>query len=199
MSKLSSTFITALCLATLTSCATTSSVSSTNSPFGGKAIEIDALPDSVKSFAGDASPMEPPSSWMAAAKDGDVDAQFIVSMMYRDKFPEVANYKNGVEVKNKEVDGFREMIRWWFMAEDENFAFADISKHPSFEYVASDFTVCPQSRDTLSWLEQSANHVHKDANGEKVFHANAEFVLGLIYFNGLCVVPDKSKGLEYHR
>ena len=195
MAKFSSIFITALCFATLTSCSTTSSVSSPNSPFGGKAIEIDALPQSVKAFTGDPSPMDPPNLWMAAAKGDDVDAQFIVSMMYRDEFPEVANYRNGVNGK-KDVDQFREMIRWWFLAEQENYAFADLSKHPSFEYVSSDFSVCPSSRDTLSWLETSANHTHKDENGNTVFHSNAEFILGLIYYNGLCVIPDKSRGVE---
>lgn len=175
-----------ICSALLAACATTSGTSSSVSASSASPSKVDlGLPKRVTHFVADTSPMPAVDLWLSAAKGGNVDAQFVASMMYRDEVAGVEHIVNG-EKSVEQADIFKEMIRWWFKAEEEHSVLADLSKHPSLQYELSVFSECPKSGDVLTWLNTAADHGLP----------NAEFVLGLMYYNGVCVDKDIQKGYE---
>ena len=142
-------------------------------------------------FVADTSPMPDVMSWIAKANDGNADAQFVVSMMYRDDIG-VSNILNGVASAEK-VDMFREMLRWRHRAEENENALAELSHRPRLERSEDDEfdgdSAAPGASEAIPWLDAAAAHGYP----------NAEFVLGLAYMNGIHVATDRAKGVELLR
>ena len=142
-------------------------------------------------FVADTSPMPDPMEWIAKANEGNVDAQFVVSMMYRDEIG-VSNILDG-KASSEKVDMFREMLRWRHRAENaenEESALADLSHRPRLGNTDGEEST-GEKKDSIAipWLETAAAHGYP----------NAEFVLGLAYYNGIDVKADRAKGVELIR
>ena len=124
---------------------------------------------------------------LKAAQKGDVPSQFIAHMMYRDRIGDVAHYDNGKKVNKKLSDAeiHREMIRWRDASVEALYDLSMLAAEPTIEFPISDkFHADANFKKGLDWLEKAA------ANG----YGNAEYVLGLVYWNGLGVAQDKDQG-----
>ena len=80
------------------------------------------------------------------------------------------------------------MIRWRDAAFDANFELAMLATNPSVVYETSPlFSDDEENQKSISWLKKAA------ARG----YGNAEYILGLVYFNGIGTKQSKKKGFEF--
>ncbi|MBO4350220.1 MAG: sel1 repeat family protein, partial [Proteobacteria bacterium] len=142
------------------------------------------------SFEADVSPMPDIATTVRSArKNSDSASMFITHMMYRDNIGDIAYYNHGkkqeTELSKEELH--REMIRWRNAAYDANFELAMLATNPSVVYETSPlFSDDDEYQKSLKWLKKAAAHGY----------GNAEYILGLVYFNGVGVKRDKKKGFE---
>lgn len=125
--------------------------------------------------------------WMQRAKQRIAAAQFVVSMMYRDNMG-VEYIEDGKVIENK-VDMKLEMNRWLGRSEEEFFILADLSHHPSLNYTGGEDLQRGDENilsEAVQWLESAAEHGY----------GNSEFVLGLMYYNGVVVERNTARGKE---
>ncbi len=146
-------------------------------------IDDDPIMVKARQFVPDTTPLPELSDWFSLANNGDVQAIFIVSMMYRDQIG-VKNIKEG-KLSKKDVDEVFEKKRWLQRASNSSDLLSELSVKPSLNF--SDENIEHKDVDkSLPWLEDMA----------KRGLPNAEFVLGLAYYNGVGVSKDTAKGLD---
>ncbi|MBQ4359715.1 MAG: SEL1-like repeat protein, partial [Proteobacteria bacterium] len=157
------------------------------------------IPLNILSFQPDTSPLPDVKPWLEKANAGNDEAQFVLSMLYRDGVMGVDNIVNG-KPSVKKANRLHEMYRWILREdedeyEDEESVFMGISLNPSLTDDPEDYhgvhkydnnETCAAQAESLKLLENIANHGY----------SNAEFVLGLIYWNGVCVPKDKARGAD---
>ncbi|MBO4350727.1 MAG: sel1 repeat family protein [Proteobacteria bacterium] len=142
------------------------------------------------SFEADETPMPDVAPIVRSArKNKDASSMFITHMMYRDRIGDVAYFDEGrrkdAELSEKKMH--REMIRWRDEAVEAGYELALLAKNPSVQYEISPlFSNDDEFKKGLNWLKKAA------ARG----YGNAEYVLGLVYFNGVGTKRDKKKGFE---
>ena len=142
------------------------------------------------SFEADTTPMpEIAATVRSARKNKYASAMFMTHMMYRDHVNDIAYYNKGrkqnTELTSKELH--REMIRWRDLSSDAGYELAILATNPSVQYEISPlFSNDDEFKSGLNWLKKAA------ARG----YGNAEYILGLVYFNGVGVKRDKKKGFE---
>ena len=125
----------------------------------------------------------------SARKNKDASSMFITHMMYRDNIGDIAWYSEGKKQDTEltETERHREMIRWRDAANDINYELAILATNPSVQYEISMFYADDDEfKKGLNWLKKAA------ANG----YGNAEYILGLVYFNGVGTKRDKKKGFQ---
>lgn len=141
-------------------------------------------------FEADTSPMpEVAATVRSARKNKDLSSMFITHMMYRDNIGNIAFYNEGKkqDAELSEISRHREMIRWRYAAADEGYELAILATSPSVQYEISPmFSNDDEFKKGLSWLKKAAAHGY----------GNAEYILGLVYFNGVGAKRDKKKGFE---
>ena len=141
-------------------------------------------------FEADTSPMpEVAATVRSARKNKDLSSMFITHMMYRDNIGDIAFYNEGKkqDAELSEISRHREMIRWRYAAADEGYELAILATSPSVQYEISPmFSNDDEFKKGLSWLKKAAAHGY----------GNAEYILGLVYFNGVGAKRDKKKGFE---
>ena len=140
-------------------------------------------------FEADNAPMPDVAPTIRAARKGDVSSQFIAHMMYRDNIGDIAQYNEGKKINRtlnlKEVH--REMIRWRDAAVEANYELAILATSPSVQYEISPlFANDDELKKGINWLKKAAAHGY----------GNAEYILGLVYFNGVGTKKDKKQGFE---
>ncbi len=148
----------------------------------------------VVNFVADKTPMPDSNPWIDAANHEDAAAQFIMQMMYLDRIGDVAHMEAGAHVDDALDDSAmkKEMMRWRKYASDQNFVYAVLASNPSLFFEASgdqdeeNVLSYEKSEDVRNWLEEAA----------KRGYGNSEYILGLIYWNGLGVTADKKKGFD---
>ena len=143
-------------------------------------------------FVADSSPMPDTSEWLQAANNGDPAASFVLHMMYRDNIGNVAHINNGEPTDDTldEKDRFREMLRWRDKTSNgDYYIYSKLARTPSLifsEYEKDDDSVVSYGdadAKARAFLEEAA----------KRGYANAEYILGLIHWNGMGVAVDKNK------
>ncbi len=124
--------------------------------------------------------------WLKKAIQNVEAAQFVVSMMYRDDIG-VDNIEEG-KVVDRKVNMHREMNRWLGRSEEASFVLADLAHHPSLNYNGDEQLKGDEAElaEAVNWLETAANYGY----------GNSEFILGLMYYNGVVVERDKKRGRE---
>ena len=140
-------------------------------------------------FEADNAPMPDVASTIRAARKGDVSSQFIAHMMYRDNIGDIAQYDAGKKIDNKltSKEMHREMIRWRDAAVEANYELAILASNPSVQYEISPlFSNDDEFKKGINWLKKAAAHGY----------GNAEYILGLVYFNGVGIKKDKKQGFE---
>ena len=141
-------------------------------------------------FKADTTPMPDISATVSSArKNKDASSMFITHMMYRDNIGDIAYYNNGKKQENElsEKELHREMIRWRDAAFEANYELAILATAPSVQYEVSPFfSDDAEFKKGMNWLKDAA------ARG----YGNAEYVLGLVYFNGVGINRNKEKGFE---
>ena len=125
----------------------------------------------------------------SAQKNKDASSMFIAHMMYRDKIGDITYYNKGkkqeTELSEKELH--REMIRWRDASFDANYELAILATGPSIQYETSPFySNDNEFKNGMNWLIEAAAHGY----------GNAEYILGLVYFNGIGTKSNKEKGFE---
>ena len=137
-------------------------------------------------FSPDTSSMPDIMPYFEAALHDDVDAQFIVSLLYLDKI-KVDNIIEG-KLSSQNADMHLEHSRWRMILDRSDYLLTDLAHNPSLSYIPAEFTHCSQNqcKPALDWLETAAAHGYK----------NAEFILGMLYFNGVAVDKDQTKGTD---
>ena len=142
-------------------------------------------------FQADTSPMPDVTPTVRSArKNKDASSMFITHMMYRDGVGDIAYYNDGRKQAEKLPAKalHREMIRWRDEAIEANYELAILAKSPSVQYEISPlFSNDEEFKKGLNWLKKAAAHGY----------GNAEYVLGLVYFNGVGTKRDKKKGFEH--
>lgn len=141
-------------------------------------------------FEAETTPMpEVAATVRSARKNKDLSSMFITHMMYRDNIGDIAFYNEGKkqDAELSEISRHREMIRWRYAAADEGYELAILATSPSVQYEISPmFSNDDEFKKGLSWLKKAAAHGY----------GNAEYILGLVYFNGVGAKRDKKKGFE---
>ena len=141
-------------------------------------------------FEADTSPMPDVASIVRSArKTKDASSMFITHMMYRDNIGDIAYYDVGKKQDTALSKGarHREMIRWREAASDATYELALLATSPSVQYEISPmFSNDDEFKKGLNWLKKAAAHGY----------GNAEYILGLVYFNGVGAKRDKKKGFE---
>ncbi len=141
-------------------------------------------------FTPDTSPMPDIAATVRSArKTNDPSSMFITHMMYRDHIADIAYYNEGKK-QNAELSPtaqHREMIRWRDEAAEASYELAILATSPSVQYEISPlFAKDDEFKKGFNWLQKAAAHGY----------GNAEFILGLVYFNGVGTKKDKAKGYE---
>ena len=140
-------------------------------------------------FTPDASPMPDAQTYMDAAVQGDAAAQFILQMMYRDKIGNIVYWDNHNKKSDilSDEDIHREMIRWRDISVESGNELALLSADPSIIYELSPLFSADDTFNTeLNWLHEAA----------KRGFGNAEYILGLVYWDGIGVDKNQAKGYE---
>ena len=141
-------------------------------------------------FEPDNSPMPDVAATVRSArKTKDASSMFITHMMYRDHVGDIAYYNNGKkqETELSPEEQHREMIRWRDAAFEANYELAILATTPSVQYEISPmFSDDDEFKKGLKYLKKAAAHGY----------GNAEYILGLIHFNGVGAKRDKKKGFE---
>ena len=141
-------------------------------------------------FEADANPMlDIAATVRSARKNEEASSMFITHMMYRDHIGDIDWYKEG-----KKQDAalspqaqHREMIRWRDAASEASYELAILATSPSVQYEISPmFANDDEFKKGVNWLKKAAAHGY----------GNAEYILGLVYFNGIGVKKDKKQGFE---
>ncbi len=136
-------------------------------------------------FTADTAPLPSPDPWIEAANNGDHEAQFVLSMMYRENLSSVDHIQNG-EPSDDAVDMEHEMYRWLGESIDYGCYLSEITQHPTLEYVIAAHDKNKDYSKAINWLEEAAKRGLR----------NSEFVLGILYYNGAGVAQNKEKGQE---
>ncbi len=153
-------------------------------------------------FVADSTPMPDTSEWLTAANNGDDAAAFVVHMMYRDKIGNVAHIKDGIVTDETldENDIFREMIRWRSKepSGDLLFVYTKLAITPSliFSDYLKEAAGDDGSESQYSYGEATTKARAFLEEAAKRGYGNAEYLLGLIHWNGLGVAVDKTKAFE---
>ena len=141
-------------------------------------------------FTPDTTPMPDIAATVRSArKNKDNSSMFITHMLYRDHIGDINFYNDGrkqtTELSAKNYH--REMIRWRDEAYEASYELAILATSPSVQYQISPmFSNDDELKKGLNWLKKAADHGY----------GNAEYILGLVYFNGLGTKKDKNKGFE---
>ena len=141
-------------------------------------------------FDADTTPMPDVAATVQSARENkDSASMFITHMLYRDNIGDIAYYNDGKKQADalSPIEMHREMIRWRDEAYEANYELALLARSPSVQYEISPlFANNDEFKKGLNWLKNAAAHGY----------GNAEYVLGLVYFNGVGVKRDKQKGFE---
>ncbi len=135
--------------------------------------------------------------------EGADDAQtamFILAMMYRilDNHPDafdLSPYRQTIIEKDYDFVEYhtveREMFRWFIMLDGESSVLGDLFKSPTLVYQMPASLSCPDDhgKAAVEWLEQAAARGYEDA----------EYLLAIIYLNGVFGDENKEKGVNYMR
>ncbi len=142
--------------------------------------------------------------WINAALNGDETGMFILAMMYRinSRIKDDAIFKLSGErtvkkecafrddyeqVVHEDHDSFHEMLRWIIKLEDESSAFSELLKSPTLIYHLPKSLNVPKDggAEAFKWLENMASHEFADA----------EYLLAILYLNGVMTDVDIEKGV----
>ncbi|MBQ9395856.1 MAG: sel1 repeat family protein, partial [Proteobacteria bacterium] len=141
-------------------------------------------------FEADTTPMPDVAATVRSArKNEDASSMFITHMMYRDHIGDIDLYKDGKKQGNalSSEEQHREMIRWRDKAAEASYELAILATSPSVQYEISPmFANDDEFKKGLNWLKKAAAHGF----------GNAEYILGLVYFNGIGMKKDKKQGFE---
>lgn len=175
------TFRTSIFLAALLPMLLSGCAGTTNAPNSAAQIEkIDFVPDPT--------PMPDSMQWIAKAKDKEPAAMFILSMMYRDNIGGVDHLKEG-QPTNNTLSAFemkRERVHYQSEISGQHLLASFVS-NPTLFYTTPDFLETSDAdKDAIAWLEEAA----------KRGYGNAEYVLGMMYWNGVAVPADKARAFE---
>ncbi len=156
--------------------------------------------------------------WIKAASKGDDTGMFILAMMYRINQRQEKNnlepafdfskYKNNLIEKpfehctdftdeskkecyvynSKRNPNFIETIRWTIKLEKSHSIFADFFKNPKLVYQIPQKLIIPDDHCAAAWqwLEETAKRGYPDA----------EYLLAIVYLNGIFTDVNKEKGLH---
>ena len=143
-------------------------------------------------FEPDSTPLPDLTHWIDEANNSEPVAEFVLHMMYRDNIGDVSHYVDGkkVETQLDASDMHKEMIRWQSKVDEHEFAYAGLVIEPSLFYEMGEETrFGDNEQKARDYLEETA----------KRGYANAEYILGMIYWNGLGVEKNTQKGYELIR
>ena len=142
-------------------------------------------------FTPDSSPMPDSQSWIDKAIAGNHSAIFVLHMMYRDDIGNAKHLENGVATDNTLNAGEmrHERVRWLNRVADEHMLSSFVRSPTLFYQIPDLLETDDNDKEAITWLEEAA----------KRGYGNAEYVLGLFYWNGIIVPADKSKGFELIR
>ena len=147
-------------------------------------------------FTPDTTPMPWIDSYEEAAHDGDVAAQFIMHMMFREMM-----YNDDLNTSETDSDSLKhpwyellswnellmEMIRWRDNLNESGDELGRLATEPSIIFeISPQFSVNDTYRKEMDWLVEAANHGY----------GNSEYILGLVYWNGIGVEKDQAKAYE---
>ena len=149
--------------------------------------EVDSI-----DFVPETEPMPDWDEWVARANAGDLAGEFVVHVMYRDKWKELVGYQAGypVDFRLNDHQMHIEKMRWIYRS--NRYFLTHLVQEPIF--ILKPFSSGDQrfwndslnhdfSDEVIEWLEEAA----------KRGYGHAEYLLGLIYWNGLQVEQDKEK------
>lgn len=142
-------------------------------------------------FTPDPSPMPDCQSWLDKANAKDPAAMFIMHMMYRDKLCGVEHIADGKPTQDTlDADQMKYERTLWLNRIPSTRLFAHVPTEPELFYqIPTSYIPDESDKAAVAWLEESA----------KRGHGNAEYLLGIFYWNGIAVPADKTKGFELIR
>ena len=142
-------------------------------------------------FKADTSPMSDNLVWIGKAKAKNPAAMFILGMMYRDNIGGVDHLENAQPTDNtlNAQEMKHERVRWQSALVDQHLLTSFVNS-PTLFYEAPSFLETDDTdKEAISWLEEAA----------KRGYGNAEYVLGLLHWNGVVVPTDKDKAFDLIR
>ena len=142
-------------------------------------------------FKADTSPMPDCQPWIDKANDDDPTAAFILHMMYRDRIGNVEHLREGKPTEDilDAADMKHERVRWFNRAEESRLLTSFVGQPTLFYQIPDFLTTDEADNDAIAWLEEAA----------KRGYGNAEYVLGMLHWNGVIVPTDKDKAFELIR
>ena len=126
----------------------------------------------------------------SAYADKNAASMFIAHMMYRDHVGDITYYADGKKqpAERSAHEIRREMLRLRNLSSQAEYELASLASDPSVLYKMR-HDVRPDDPEFLKGLEYLKNAA---AHG----YGNAEYMLGLVYFNGVGVKQNKSNGFS---